>query len=98
MMLHLPDWMAKWKREGLEWHRKDTEMFEGFIGKQEVLIVVSDCRMFYFTAIDKVKTEMVRDVAFPFLFYFYERLTHTVGYGGKQALFRRVSTRSTSQT
>ncbi|KAE9397734.1 cytochrome P450 [Gymnopus androsaceus JB14] len=38
MMLHLPDWMAKWKREGSEWHRKDTEMFEGFIGKQEVLI------------------------------------------------------------
>lgn len=29
-MKHLPTWMAKWKREGLEWHRKDTEMFQGF--------------------------------------------------------------------
>ncbi|KAE9386851.1 cytochrome P450 [Gymnopus androsaceus JB14] len=32
-MLYLPNWMAKWKREGLEWHRKDTEMFEGFMDK-----------------------------------------------------------------
>ncbi|KAJ3558862.1 hypothetical protein NM688_g675 [Phlebia brevispora] len=31
-MLHLPTWMAKWKREGLEWRRRDTEMFESFIG------------------------------------------------------------------
>nr|F1SY62.1 RecName: Full=Cytochrome P450 monooxygenase 58 [Postia placenta Mad-698-R]BAK09406.1 cytochrome P450 [Postia placenta] len=30
IMKHLPTWMAKWKREGLEWHRRDTEMFEGF--------------------------------------------------------------------
>ncbi|KAJ3558859.1 hypothetical protein NM688_g676 [Phlebia brevispora] len=30
-MLHLPSWMAKWKREGLNWHRKDTEMFRRLI-------------------------------------------------------------------
>jgi len=28
VMKYLPSWMAKWKREGLEWHRKDTEMFQ----------------------------------------------------------------------
>ncbi|KAE9389979.1 cytochrome P450 [Gymnopus androsaceus JB14] len=39
MMLHLPNWMAKWKREGLEWHRKDTEMFEGFIDKVKTEMV-----------------------------------------------------------
>jgi hypothetical protein len=31
VMKRLPSWMAKWKREGLEWHRKDTEMFQGFM-------------------------------------------------------------------
>ncbi|TDL16829.1 cytochrome P450 [Rickenella mellea] len=31
IMLYLPSWMAKWKREGLEWHRKDSIMFEGFM-------------------------------------------------------------------
>lgn len=30
-MLYLPSWMAKWKREGLNWHRKDTEMFRRLI-------------------------------------------------------------------
>ena len=30
-MKHLPTWMAKWKREGLEWYAKDTAMFEGFM-------------------------------------------------------------------
>ncbi|TFK80623.1 cytochrome P450 [Polyporus arcularius HHB13444] len=29
-MEHLPTWMAKWKREGLEWHERETEMFEEF--------------------------------------------------------------------
>ena len=29
-MKHLPTWMAKWKREGLEWHDRETEMFEKF--------------------------------------------------------------------
>ena len=31
VMRFLPTWMAKWKREGLEWHAKDTAMFEGFM-------------------------------------------------------------------
>lgn len=31
VMRHLPEWMAKWKREGLQHHRDDTEMFEGFL-------------------------------------------------------------------
>ncbi|KAF7359170.1 Cytochrome P450 [Mycena sanguinolenta] len=31
VMKHLPLWMAKWKREGLEWHRKDTILFEGML-------------------------------------------------------------------
>ncbi|CAL1709871.1 unnamed protein product [Somion occarium] len=30
-MKHLPTWMAKWKRDGLEYHRKDSIMFEGFM-------------------------------------------------------------------
>ncbi|KAJ7122958.1 cytochrome P450 [Mycena epipterygia] len=30
-MKRLPNWMAKWKREGLEWHRKDTLMFQEFM-------------------------------------------------------------------
>ena len=30
-MLHLPEWMARWKREGRAWFRKDTAMFEGFM-------------------------------------------------------------------
>ena len=29
-MRHLPEWAAKWKREGRAWHRAETEMFEGF--------------------------------------------------------------------
>ena len=29
-MLHLPEWMAKWKRDGQEWHQKDTKMFFEF--------------------------------------------------------------------
>ena len=31
VMKYLPTWMAKWKREGLEWYAKDTAMFEGFM-------------------------------------------------------------------
>ena len=38
-MLHLPDWMAKWKREGKEWFRMDTELFEGFQRDVEIKIV-----------------------------------------------------------
>lgn len=28
LMKYLPPWAAKWKREGLDWHAKDTKMFE----------------------------------------------------------------------
>jgi hypothetical protein len=38
-MKRLPSWMAKWKREGLEWHRKDTEMFQGFMDGVEKTMV-----------------------------------------------------------
>lgn len=27
-MKSFPTWLAKWKRDGLEWHRQETEMFE----------------------------------------------------------------------
>jgi len=30
LMKHLPTWMAPWKKWGLEWYTKDTEMFQGF--------------------------------------------------------------------
>jgi len=30
VMKHLPTWMAPWKKWGLEWYKKDTEMFQGF--------------------------------------------------------------------
>ena len=29
-MKHLPNWLAKWKREGLAWHARESQMFEGF--------------------------------------------------------------------
>ena len=29
VMKHLPTWMAPWKKWGLEWYKKDTEMFQG---------------------------------------------------------------------
>lgn len=28
-MRYLPLWMAKWKRDALEWYKKDSIMFEG---------------------------------------------------------------------
>ncbi|TFK64022.1 cytochrome P450 [Pluteus cervinus] len=31
VMLHLPKWLAPWKRDGLEWHRKDTAMLQEFM-------------------------------------------------------------------
>ena len=47
-MKYLPSWMAKWKREGLEWFRKDSMMFEGFYaGVQETMASVVSI-MFYF--------------------------------------------------
>ena len=30
-MLHLPAWMARWKREGQEYHRRDTILFQGLL-------------------------------------------------------------------
>lgn len=27
-MIYLPEWMAKWKREGRKWFKKDTQAFE----------------------------------------------------------------------
>lgn len=27
-MKHLPTWLAGWKRKGLEWHNKETQMLE----------------------------------------------------------------------
>lgn len=39
IMKHLPSWMAKWKREGLEHFTKDTKMFEGFLSDVEERVV-----------------------------------------------------------
>lgn len=30
VMNYLPAWMAKWKSDALEWHERETKMFEGF--------------------------------------------------------------------
>ncbi|KAG6853456.1 hypothetical protein C0991_004243 [Blastosporella zonata] len=30
MLNYLPAWMAKWKRDALDWHQRESEMFEGF--------------------------------------------------------------------
>jgi len=30
VMNYLPAWMAKWKRDALEWHERESKMFEGF--------------------------------------------------------------------
>ena len=30
VMKHLPTWMAPWKKWGIVWYKKDTEMFQGF--------------------------------------------------------------------
>ncbi|KAF9557275.1 cytochrome P450 [Agrocybe pediades] len=36
ILKYAPTWMAKWKREGLEWHQQETDMFEGFNKDVEV--------------------------------------------------------------
>lgn len=41
-MLYLPEWSAKWKREGRAWFRKDTEMFEGFFDDVKMKLVSCD--------------------------------------------------------
>lgn len=38
-MLYLPDWLAKWKREGRAWFKKDTDMFEGLFDEVEMKLV-----------------------------------------------------------
>ncbi|KAF8191536.1 cytochrome P450 [Mycena galopus ATCC 62051] len=37
VMKRLPMWMSKWKREGLEWHRKDTILFKGMMNDAKEL-------------------------------------------------------------
>lgn len=27
-MIHLPKWLAQWKREGIKWHEEETEMLQ----------------------------------------------------------------------
>ncbi|KAF8904740.1 cytochrome P450 [Gymnopilus junonius] len=31
VLKYAPLWMAEWKREGMEWHQRETEIFEGLI-------------------------------------------------------------------
>ena len=38
-MIHLPEWLAKWKREGRAWFKKDSEMFVGMMKNVEDKIV-----------------------------------------------------------
>jgi hypothetical protein len=38
-MIRLPNWIANWKREGFEWHRKDTVLFEGLMNDVKVRMV-----------------------------------------------------------
>lgn len=33
VMKRLPEFLAPWKKEGLEWHRRDTVMFQEFMDK-----------------------------------------------------------------
>ncbi|PPQ98476.1 hypothetical protein CVT26_013877 [Gymnopilus dilepis] len=33
VLKYLPTWMAKWKREGLEWHQQETELFTNFMNQ-----------------------------------------------------------------
>lgn len=42
VMKRVPNWMAKWKREGEEWHCKDTAVFEGLMNdvRKEVVSYV----------------------------------------------------------
>lgn len=42
-MLYLPDWMAKWKREGCRWFRKDTQVFEGLLADVQNNMVSQSC-------------------------------------------------------
>lgn len=33
IMKNLPEWAAKWKREGLAWFRHDSAMFNGWLNR-----------------------------------------------------------------
>lgn len=39
IMMYIPSWLAPWKREGLEWHRKDSIMFQEFMGEVKTNVV-----------------------------------------------------------
>lgn len=41
IMLYLPDWMAKWKREGRAWFKKDTDMFIELMNGAKVVCLSS---------------------------------------------------------
>ncbi|KAF9463397.1 cytochrome P450 [Collybia nuda] len=43
-MIYLPKWMAKWKREGLEWFAKDTKMFGDFLSDVEERASTGNCK------------------------------------------------------
>ena len=44
-MLHIPDWMARWKREGRAWCKKDTQMFIELLDKVSSRMVSTVSRL-----------------------------------------------------
>lgn len=44
-MRYLPDWMAKWKKEGKEWFQKDSTMFKTFLGDVRTQVVSRSLRL-----------------------------------------------------
>lgn len=38
-MLYLPQWMAKWKREGYRYYKQDTELFKGLMDDVKIGLV-----------------------------------------------------------
>jgi hypothetical protein len=45
VMKHLPESIAPWKKEGMEWHRKDTVMFQEFMDEVKSQVV---CKTLFF--------------------------------------------------
>ena len=43
-MLHLPEWMAKWKRAGQQWFEGNTAFFNGLVREVEENMVRLSCR------------------------------------------------------
>lgn len=41
-MMYLPDWMAKWKRDGKRYHQQDTALFEGLLDQAQQRDAESD--------------------------------------------------------